>query len=207
MKETQMQEALDQKKALERKCAELEKENKNQKKALERKCVELEKENKKLKDAFRETSRKERQSKLTALEEDDFLKSRKYRLEDQNLVKKPLFEHMHKVNYIYDIKNQWCTTNKTHFGLSFPGRFQRAPALDIRDQATEEREAASATNKGTKSGPKMSPVKLHFGANTDAKQDEIKERMRSSLAAKRQRDLSSFQKFAKQQRAPVAKSY
>jgi hypothetical protein len=178
----------------------------DQKKALERKCAELEKKNKKLKEALRETGRQQRQSKWTEQDEEEFLQSRRLRLEDQNLVKKPLFEHMKKVSYIYDIKNQWCTTNKKHFGLRFPGRFQRATSLDIRDKMIEERDAALPTTKVSKSCPEMAPVKLHFGANADAKQNEIKEKIRGSLAAKKQRGLSSLQKLAnknKQQRASL----
>jgi hypothetical protein len=180
----------------------------HQKKALERKCAELEKENRKLKDAFRETGRQQRQSKWTKQDEDEFLKSRQLRLEDQNLVKKPLFEHMQKVNYIYGIKNQWCTTNKEHFGLRFPGCFQRATTLDIRDKTTEEREADFAAYEESKSC-KISPVKLHFGAKSDVKQDEIKEKMRGNLAAKKQRGLSSFQQFAdkKKQQQPSFGKY
>jgi hypothetical protein len=100
---------------------------------------------------------------------------------------------MQKVNYHYDIKNQWCATSKQHFGLRFPGRFQRATALDIRDKTKEEREADDAAYEESR---KMSPVKLQFGKKTDVKQDEIKEKMRVSLAAKKQRGLTSIQQFA-----------
>jgi hypothetical protein len=194
-----MQDVLNQKNAVERQETRM-KDVLDQKKALERKCAELEKENTKLKEAFRETGRQQRQSKWIELDEEEFLKSRRERFEDQTLVKKPLVEHMHKVNYIHDIKNQWCTTNKQHFGLRFPTRFERATSLDIRDKTTEETEAASATNKGSTSCPKMSPIKLHFGVKSDAGQNEIKERMRCSLAAKKQRGLSSLQQFAEKKK-------
>jgi hypothetical protein len=197
--ETRMQDVLNQKKALEKQETRMQ-DVLDQKKALERKCAELEKENTKLKEAFRETGRQQRQSKWMELDEEEFLKSRRERFEVQTLVKKPMVEHMNKVNYIHDIKNQWCTTNKQHFGLRFPTRFERATSLDIRDKTTEETEAASATNKRSNSGPKMSPVKLHFGVKSDARQNEIKERMRCSLAAKKQRGLSSLQLFAEKKK-------
>ena len=194
--ETRMQDVLNQKKPVEIQESRMQ-DVLDQKKALERKCAELEKENKKLKEAFLETSRQRRQS--TEQDENEFLKNRGNRFEVQNLVKKPLFEHMQKVNYIYDIKNQCFITNKQHFGLCFPSRFQRATSLDIRDKATEEAEAALATNDGSK----ISPIKLQFGAKNDVRQNEIKERMRSSLAAKKNRGLSSLQQFAVKQNEKI----
>ena len=102
-------------------------------KALEQICSQLEKENAELKNNAREVGRKERQLRWTEQDEEEFVESRKMRQEAQCKIKEPIYDHLEKVKYIYGIKNQWCMTNKKHFSLSLPNQFQRAPALDIRD--------------------------------------------------------------------------
>jgi hypothetical protein len=111
-----------------------------EKQSLERICAQLEKENAELKKEARDAGRKALQSKWTEQDEEEFLASRRLRREAQSLIKAPVHEHLEKVNYIYDIKNQWCKTNKTHFSLQFPEQFQRAPVLDLRDKAIKESE-------------------------------------------------------------------
>lgn len=108
------------------------------KESLERICAQLEKENAELKKARRESGRKALQSQWTDQDEEEFLASRRMRQEAQNKIKAPIHEHLARVNYIYDIKNQWCMTNKRHFSLSFPETFQRAPELDVRDRNNED---------------------------------------------------------------------
>lgn len=112
-----------------------------EKHALERVCAQLEKENAELRNEAREAGRKVLQSKWTEQDEEEFMASRRMRREAQNLIKAPIQEHLEKVNYIYEIKNQWCLTNKRHFSLQLPDQFQRAPALDQRDKAKKEAEA------------------------------------------------------------------
>lgn len=104
-----------------------------EKKALEQICSQLERENAELKNNAREVGRKERQLRWTEQDEEEFLESRKMRQEAQSILKEPIYDHLEKVKYIYGIKNQWCMTNKKHFSLSLPNQFQRAPALDVRD--------------------------------------------------------------------------
>jgi hypothetical protein len=104
-----------------------------EKKALEQICSQLEKENAELKNNAREVGRKQRQLRWTEQDEEEFLESRKMRQEAQSILKEPIYDHLEKVKYIYGIKNQWCMTDKKHFSLSLPNQFQRAPALDIRD--------------------------------------------------------------------------
>jgi hypothetical protein len=133
-----------------------------QKRALERKYNDLEKENQELKSSIREPGCKQMQLKWTSQDEDEFLKSRKLRLEEQNLVKAPLLDHLEKVNYIYDIKNQWCKSDKPHFSLKFPKYFQRAPALDIRDKDNVEKEAAMGDGGNVSSYAAMPAVKLTY---------------------------------------------
>lgn len=111
-----------------------------EKHALERVCAQLEKENAELKKEARAAGRKVLQSKWTDQDENEFRDSRRIRREAQNLIKAPVQEHLEKVNYIYEIKNQWCMTNKQHFSLQFPDQFERAPALDLRDKAKKERD-------------------------------------------------------------------
>ncbi|KAL3917611.1 MAG: hypothetical protein SGILL_004631 [Bacillariaceae sp.] len=109
-----------------------------EKQALERVCAQLEKENAELKKEAREAGRKVLQTKWTEQDEDEFMASRRMRREAQNLIKAPVQEHLEKVNYVYGIKNQWCMTNKQHFSLQLPNQFQRAPELDLRDKARKE---------------------------------------------------------------------
>lgn len=112
------------------------------KEAYEKKCSDLERENEKLKLSVKEAV-VQAQCKWTRQDEEQFLRCREARLEDQTLVKKTLRNHMDRVNYIYDIKNQWAKTDKPHFDLKLPSpsKFQRAPDLDVRDQEWEAREA------------------------------------------------------------------
>jgi hypothetical protein len=109
-----------------------------QKRVLEQKCDGLEKEKRELKSSVQNSGRRNPQSKWTNDDEREFQTARQHRLEDQTLVKAPLRNHMDRVHYIYDIKNQWCMTDKVHFNLRFPKQFQRATALNVRDKHKEE---------------------------------------------------------------------
>jgi len=101
---------------------------------LEEICFRLEKENTELKQLSHETVRKISELSPAEQEEEDVHASRRLRLEAQKKIKSPIHEHLERVNYIYKIKNQWCMTNKTHFSLTYPEHFQRAPILDMRDK-------------------------------------------------------------------------
>lgn len=138
-----------------------------EKRALECKCGDLENENQELKISVREAGRKHMQAKWTTQDEEAFLKSRRLRFEDQNLVKAPLRQHIEKVNYVYDIKNQWCMSNKTHFTLQLPKYFQRAPELDIRDKKNAEMEAEMERGNRENSFPDAMPAaKLTYESNS-----------------------------------------
>lgn len=108
--------------------------------ALQKTCSQLKNENAELKQLAREAGRNTSRHTMTAKEEEDFQSKRKMRLEAQNRIKAPVQEHLDRVNYFYDIRNQWCMTNKKHFSLSFPDHFQRAPDLDVRDREIENAE-------------------------------------------------------------------
>lgn len=122
-----------------------------EKEALEEFCSQLEKENAELKQLSREAGRKALQSRWTEQDEEKFLASQKLRREAQNRIAAPIQDHLNNVNYIYDIKNQWCMTNKQHFSLSFPDHFQRAPELDVRDKNNEKSQVLNSTAKDTQS--------------------------------------------------------
>lgn len=104
-----------------------------EKNALEKMCSQLENENAEL----RQLARAAGKTVTTEREEEE---QRKLRREAQNRIKAPIREHLDRVNQIYDIKNQWCMTNKPHFSLRVPEHFQRAPVLDIRDREIEQLE-------------------------------------------------------------------
>ncbi|KAL3923615.1 MAG: hypothetical protein SGILL_001558 [Bacillariaceae sp.] len=118
-----------------------------EKQALERVCAQLEKENSELRKEAREAGRKVLQSQWTDQDEEEFMASRRMRREAQNLIKAPIQEHLEKVNYVYSIKNQWCMTNKKHFSLQLPDHFQRAHTLDMRDKALKDAKKEDSDNQ------------------------------------------------------------
>lgn len=122
-----------------------------QKRAADKKNTELQKENDKLKSTLNEAGRQGKRRIWTSKDEEEFLENRKLRLEDQTLVKAPLFAHLTHVDYVYDIKNQWAMSDKPQFNLQFPSHFQRAPDLNIRDKLSEEQEAEILANHDTPS--------------------------------------------------------
>ena len=122
-----------------------------QKRILESRCHELEKENRFLKSTKLDHGGKYLPSNLTEQEEQEYQQSRKLRLEEQRIIKEPLMRHFQNVNKVYDIKNQWCMSQKAHFGLRFPGNFQRAPELNERDKARQEEEDRLEGNASAKS--------------------------------------------------------
>ncbi len=129
-------------KELERKMMELQR----AKEIYERKCSDLEGENEKLKKSVKQALAQS-QSQWTTQDEEYFQKCREARIEDQTLVKRTFRSHLHRLNEIYDIKNQWCKTDKPHFDLTLPSHFQRATALDIRDKEWEGREAETSVGQ------------------------------------------------------------
>lgn len=142
-----------------------------EKKALEQICSQLERENAHLKKGARDTGRMLTQMQWTDQDEKEFQASRRLRLESQNLIKAPVRSHMESVNYIYEIKNQWSMTNKPHFSLRFPNHFQRATVLDVRDKEKEQtkmtKNDVSPTKPDLESDPTQSTMitgkKLTYG--------------------------------------------
>jgi hypothetical protein len=110
------------------------------KEAYERKCIDLEGENQRLKMTVKQAAALSK-SKWTKEDEEQFIRSREHRQETQTLLKQPILSQLKRIDYIYDIKNQWCMTNKPHFDMKIPSNFQRAPELNVRDKEYEEREA------------------------------------------------------------------
>jgi predicted RNase H-like nuclease (RuvC/YqgF family) len=123
------------------------------KEEYEKKCRNLEQENNNLKDTVKDAI-SQAQSKWTKFDEEQFQKAREARLEDQTLVKKHFRSHLDRINYHYQIKNQWCMTDKPHFEIAIPAHFQRAEDLNIRDKMYEEREAEVLRGQGNYALPK-----------------------------------------------------
>ncbi|CAJ1953808.1 unnamed protein product [Cylindrotheca closterium] len=121
----------------------------HEKQAIDDKNKELARENRELRSMLQQVGRSKRS--WSNKDEEEFQENRKLRLEDQTLVKAPLYAHLKKVDYIYDIKNQWAMSDKPQFNLLFPAHFQRAPDLDTRDKIIEEREAAIMERQATSS--------------------------------------------------------
>mmetsp|Transcript_46398 Transcript_46398/g.112476 ORF Transcript_46398/g.112476 Transcript_46398/m.112476 type:complete len:861 (+) Transcript_46398:91-2673(+) len=121
----------------------------HEKQATDDRNKKLERENRELRSMLQQAGGSKRS--WTNKDEEEFQENRKLRLEDQTLVKAPLYAHLKKVDYIYEIKNQWALSDKPQFDLQFPVHFQRAPDLDIRDKINEEREAAIMEKKATSS--------------------------------------------------------
>jgi hypothetical protein len=121
----------------------------HEKQAADDRNKELERENRELRYMLQQAGRSK--GSWSKQDEEEFQENRKLRLEDQTLVKAPLYSHLKKVDYIYEIKNQWAMSDKPQFNLQFPVRFRRAPDLDIRDKMNEEREAAIMENQATSS--------------------------------------------------------
>jgi hypothetical protein len=112
------------------------------KEEYEQKCRNLEQENENLKSTVKDAVTNA-QSKWTKFDEEQFQKAREARIEDQTLVKRHFRSHLDRINYHYQIKNQWCMTDKPHFEIAIPPHFQRAEVLNIRDKMYEEKEAVA----------------------------------------------------------------
>jgi len=126
-----------------------------EKNALQQLCSQLEQENADLKIAARESGRKALQTRWTDQDEKEFQDSRRLRREDQTLIKAPIRSHLEKVNNIYEIKNQWCMTNKPHFSLQLPTHFKRAEELNIRDKENKEKEEGDDTSQRGPTGTSL----------------------------------------------------
>lgn len=156
------------------------KETLQEKKTLEQICSQLEKENAELKELCREAGRKTVQPERNQEQEDE---NRRRRLEAQNRIKSPVRNHLDRVNYIYDIKNQWCMTNKQHFSLSVPDHFQRAPDLDKRDRE----------NKNIEDLKILPKTETHSTNGLEIKKKSLP-RMRLSVTPPRQRPIQNVGK-------------
>jgi hypothetical protein len=120
------------------------------KEALKLKCQDFDKENHQLKRELQDQRKDVNKTTTGRADKAELERQREARWEQRTLVQGPLWEHMHSVNRTYDIKNQHFVTNKTHFDLSIPARFQRVATLNARDKAQEEKEAAIAAARKKK---------------------------------------------------------
>ena len=163
----------------EKKVIELEKRMKElqrSKEEYEEKCRNLEQENITLKNTVKDAV-SNAQSKWTKFDEDQFQKAREARIEDQTLVKKHFRTHLDRINYHYQIRNQWAMTDKPHFEIAIPSHFQRADELNIRDKMYEEKEAVALRGEENYAPPKQETVKPMAAIEIQAKKPK---RMTSS---------------------------
>jgi Kinesin motor domain len=141
----------------EKKVLELEKRMKElqrSKEEYEQKCRNLEQENINLKNTVKDAVTNA-QSKWTKFDEEQFQKAREARIEDQTLVKKHFRTHLDRINYHYQIRNQWAMTDKPHFEIAIPSHFQRADELNMRDKMYDEKEAMALRGEENYAPPKQ----------------------------------------------------
>ena len=143
-----------------------------QKRALEQKCSELEKENQYLKRSLRRAGN---EPDWTNKDEEEYLKSREIRLEAQTLIKAPLMNHLEKVNRTYDIKNQWCKSDKSPFSLKFPSYFERASTLNLRDKEKENIEENKIEGESLSENFAIPAVKLTYDSKDHAQKSRVKQ--------------------------------
>jgi hypothetical protein len=140
------------KEALSRKIQYLEDHNKDLMKELGEiatRCAKLEEEKSILTHQLREAHRRRLDSDWTALDEQEWQQSRKHRIDQQQLIRSPLQNHLQNVQSTFQMKNQWLEGGKPHFELSYPGNFCRASALDQGHRAA----AATHVDDGARAPP------------------------------------------------------
>ena len=97
------------------------------------------------------------------------------RLEAQTLIKAPLMNHLEKVNRTYEIKNQWCKTDKSPFSLKFPSYFQRASTLNLRDKENENIEENKIEGESLSENFAIPAVKLTYDSKGHAQKSRVKQ--------------------------------
>ena len=105
---------------------------------LTEKCVQLVTENEMLKRSAQEAKMKWRKECWTLQDEQEWQHSKRIRLDEQDLIRSPLREHLENVQTSYENNNQWLKIDKVPFSLRYPSHWQRAKDLDERDRALEE---------------------------------------------------------------------
>ena len=104
---------------------------------LEEKCDQLTEENERLQRAVRESKVKLRRENWTAQDEQEWQHSKRLRVDEQRLIRSPLWEHLENVQNTDEINNRWVNVGKEPFSLQFPSHWSRARDLDNRDRALE----------------------------------------------------------------------
>lgn len=101
---------------------------------LNDKCNDLIAENEKLKRAMQATKMNWRKECWTLDDEQEWQHSKRLRLDEQRLIRSPLWQHLEHVQYTDDISNKWVQSGKEPFVLQFPTHWKRARDLDERDR-------------------------------------------------------------------------
>lgn len=124
--------------ALSRRVNELESENEKLVEAnqlLEARCHRLEKDKKELELSLREAKRRWMQTNWTKQDEEDWQRSKKLRVEEQQLIRGPLKTHMQSVGATHEMSSQWMSAHKPPFSLQFPNHWTPAKVLNERDRS------------------------------------------------------------------------
>jgi regulator of replication initiation timing len=137
---------------LEKQNTKLSKENK----ILDEKCEELMTENKKLRLAMQESKMRWRKENWTDQDEHEWQHSKRLRMDEQRLIRSPLWQHLENVQFTDDINNKWMNSGKDPFSLQFPSHWARASELDQRDRALDGIIAPPATPSVPTAAPSSS---------------------------------------------------
>lgn len=126
--------------ALRQRMKQLEEQNErlvNRNTKLEARCENLEREKAQLVTQLREVNRQGRQQEWTQQDEEAWKHSRKIRLAEQDLIQRPLQQHLNRVEETFDINHKWLDSGKQHFSLGYPKWWKGARELAERDRALQ----------------------------------------------------------------------
>jgi len=105
---------------------------------LTEKCEQLTTENERLQRAARSSKMQWRKDCWSIQDEQEWQQSKRIRMDEQDLIRSPLREHLENVHESYENSNQWMRSTKVPFSLQFPSHWQRATTLDERDRVMQE---------------------------------------------------------------------
>lgn len=124
---------------------------------LTEKCDRLTEENERLKLAAHSSKMQWRKDCWTMQDEQEWQHSKRIRMDEQDLIRGPLREHLENVQESYENSNQWMRPTKVPFSLQFPSHWQRATELDERDRAMQEGAKAPPTTPAVPQADTFAP--------------------------------------------------
>ncbi len=105
---------------------------------LTERCERLSAENQDMKRTIQSSKMQWRKDCWSLQDEQEWQRSKRLRMEEQDLIRSPLREHLENVQMSYESSNQWMRPTKVPFSLQFPSNWQRATVLDERDRALHQ---------------------------------------------------------------------